>query len=148
MEIIVIGTEPPCVRCLTTYRRARSAAQEYGEKIDVRKIAIHTDEAGRYGKVESGHGIGEAGNVKADPEKMKRLMGELNELIKDESGNEALIDTRLKELEGVLQPLKDKAKELGYLMTPVLIVNGDVKSMDYVPSTDDIKAWIELENRK
>jgi len=145
MEIIVIGTEPPCIRCHTTFKRAKEVARQFSEDIEVKKVAIHTEEAEKYGKVEAGHGIGEAGKVKPDLEKMIKLMRELAELKADEEKNESLIDARLKDLEIVLAPVKEKARELGYLMTPVLVVNGQVKSMDYVPSKEEIRAWIEIE---
>ena len=148
MEIVVIGTEPPCIRCHTTFKRAKEVARQFSEDIDVKKAAIHTEEAGKYGKVEAGHGIGEAGNIKPDVETMGKLMRELEELKADEEKNESAIDAKLKELEGVLQPIKEKAKELGFLMTPVLAIDGQVKSMDYVPSKEEIRAWIELELNK
>lgn len=148
MEIVVIGTEPPCIRCHTTYKRAREVASQFSGNIVVKKIAIHTEEAEKYGKVEAGHGIGEAGSIKPDVEKMGQLMRELEELKADEDENENLIDAKLKDLEGVLTPVKEKAKELGYLMTPVLAIDGQVKSMDYVPSKEEIKAWIEIELKK
>jgi len=148
MEIVVIGTEPPCIRCHTTFKRAQEVAQQFSKKIDVKKVAIHTKEAEKYGKAEGGHVIGEVGRVKPDIERMKQLIGELDVLKADEKKNEALIDARLKDLEKVLAPIKKKARELGYLMTPVLVVNGQVKSMDYVPSKEEIKAWIEIELRR
>ena len=148
MEIVVIGTEPPCIRCHTTFKRAKEVARKFSEEIEVKKAAIHTEEADKYGKVEAGHGIGEAGKIKPDVEKMGKLMQELDKLKADEENNENLIDTKLKELEIVLQPIKEKAKELGYLMTPVLAVNSQVKSMDYVPSKEEIRAWIEIELKK
>ena len=148
MEIVVIGTEPPCIRCHTTFKRAKEVAQQFSGNIEVKKVAIHTEEAEKYGKAEAGHGIGEAGGVKPDFENMGKLMRELDELKADEEKNESLIDAKLKELEVVLQPIKEKAKELGYLMTPVLAVNGQVKSMDYVPSKEEIRAWIEIELKK
>ena len=148
MEIVVIGTEPPCIRCHTTFKRAKEVARKFSEEIEVKKAAIHTEEADKYGKVEAGHGIGEAGKIKPDVEKMGKLMQELDKLKADEENNENLIDNKLKELEIVLQPIKEKAKELGYLMTPVLAVNSQVKSMDYVPSKEEIRAWIEIELKK
>ena len=148
MEIVVIGTEPPCIRCHTTFKRAEEVARSFTGKIDVKKIAIHTKEAEKYGKVEGGHIIGEVGKVKPDFEMMKKLLGELDILKADEAKNERLIDSKLKELEKVLEPVKKKAKELGYLMTPVLVVNGQVKSMDYVPSKEEIRGWIEIESRR
>ena len=147
MEIVVIGTEPPCIRCHTTYKRAKEVAQQFSQNIEVKKVTIHTEEAEKYGKVEAGHGIGEAGNVKPDIEKMAKLMRELGELKADEEKNENLIDAKLKELEIALAPVKEKARELGYLMTPVLVINGQVKSIDYVPSKEEIRAWIEIESK-
>ncbi len=145
MEIVVIGTEPPCIRCQTTFKRAQEMAQQFPQKMEVKKLAIHTPEAEKYGKIEAGYGIEQAGNVKPDFEKMKKLLRELDELKADEEQNESLIDARLKDLEKVITPVKEKAKELGYLMTPVLAINGKVKSADYVPSKEEIRAWIEIE---
>ena len=148
MEIIVIGTEPPCIRCHTTFKRAKEMAEQFPQKIEVKKVAIHSAEAQQYGKVEAGHGIKVADNMKPDLEKMKKLMRELEELKADEEKNERLIDARLKDLEKLLAPVKEKAREMGFLMTPVLVVNGQVKSMDYVPSKEEIKAWIEIESKE
>ena len=147
MEIVVIGTEPPCIRCHTTFKRAKEVSRQFSEDIEVKKVAIHTEESEKYGTVEAGHGIGEAGNVKPDFDKMVKLLRELEELKADEDKNESLIDARLKDLEKVLTPVKEKARELGFLMTPVLVINGKVKSMDYVPSKEEIKAWIEIESK-
>ncbi|MFC1983407.1 thioredoxin family protein [Chloroflexota bacterium] len=147
MEIVVIGTEPPCIRCHTTLKRAKEVAQQFPGNIEIRKVAIHTEEAEKYGKVEAGHGIEETSEVKADSEKKGELLQELDELRADEEKNESLIDAKLKELEKVLAPVKETAKELGYLMTPVLVINGQVKSMDYVPSKEEIKVWIEIESK-
>lgn len=147
MEIVVIGTDPPCIRCHTTFKRAKEVGQQFPGNIEIKKVAIHTAEAEKYGKVEAGHGIEEAGKVKSDLEKKGKLLRELDELRADEEKNESLIDARLKELEKVLAPVKEKAKEMGYLMTPVLLVNGQVKSMDYVPSKEEIRAWIVIESK-
>jgi hypothetical protein len=145
MEIIIIGTEPPCIRCHTTFKRASEVAAQFPRKIEVKKIAVNSPEAQQYGKVEPGHRIEEAGNVKPDLEKMKKLILELEEFKTDEEKNRKQIDAGLKELETILNPVKEKARELGFLMTPVLIVNGQVKSMGYVPSGEEIKAWLEIE---
>lgn len=42
-------------------------------------------------------------------------------------------------------PYKDKAEEMGYLMTPVLVVNGQVKAMGFVPDKEKIREWVETE---
>lgn len=145
MEIVIIGTDPPCIRCATTFKRAKEVAQRYPGQIEVKKISIHTAEALKYGKVDSGHGIGEAGGIKLDAGKMQKIAGSINKLSKDKVKNKNLIDAKLKEMDTVLKPIKMKAKELGYLMTPVLVINGQVKSMDYVPDEEAIQAWVKME---
>jgi len=148
MEILVIGTEPPCIRCHTTSKRAKEVAQQFPEKIEVRKAELHSEEARKYGRVMDGHEVEEAGKVKPDMESLTRLLAELDELKADEEKNESLIDTKLKDLQKVIKPVEDKARELGYLMTPVLVVNDKVKSMGYVPSKDEIRGWVEIELRR
>jgi hypothetical protein len=94
MAIVVIGTDPPCVRCHTTFKRAKEVAQQYPGKVEVGKLAIHTKEAEQYGKVEAGHGISQSGNVKQDFEKMKNVLGEINALMADEDKYENAIDLK------------------------------------------------------
>jgi hypothetical protein len=147
MEIVVIGTEPPCIRCLTTFKRAKEVAQQFPGEIEVRKIAIHTEEAAKYGRVESGHTLSEVTRIKPDVERLKAISGEINELSKDEAKNGGLIEAKFKELDMVLQPIKEKSQEMGYLMTPVLVINGQVKCMDHVPDQEAIRAWVNIEMR-
>ena len=148
MDILVIGVEPPCIRCHTSFKRAKEVAQQFPGKIEVRKAEVHSQEAKKYGVVMDGHEVEEAGKVKPDIESLKRLLEELDELKADEGKNESLIDAKLKELQKAIKPVEDKAREMGYLMTPVLVVNEKVKSMGYVPSKDEIRGWVEIELRR
>jgi hypothetical protein len=148
MEILVIGTEPPCIRCLTTYKRAKEIAQQFKEKVEVRKIAMNSQEAAKYGKIGSGGSLGAVTNVKPDFEKLTKVSAEISELFKDEAKNAGLIESKLNELDKVLQPVKEKSQKMGYLMTPVLVVNGQIKCMDHVPDKEAIQAWVELELRQ
>jgi len=38
MEIVVIGTEPPCIRCRTTFKRAKEVAQQFPGEIESEKL--------------------------------------------------------------------------------------------------------------
>ncbi len=146
MEIVVIGPEPPCVRCLNTYKFAKEAAQQFAsETIEVRKISSRSDEAGNYGRVEGGHDIAERAQVKTDGNKLQKLMSEVGELERDEAKNRALIETKLEEIDKTVAPLRQKAAEVGSLMTPVLAINGNVKSSGYVPQREQIREWIAVE---
>jgi len=85
--------------------------------------------------------------IKPDVERLKAISGEINELSKDEAKNAGLIEAKFKELDMVLQPIKEKSQEMGYLMTPVLVINGQVKCMDHVPDQEAIRAWVNIEMR-
>ncbi len=146
MEIVVIGPEPPCVRCLNTYKFAKEAAQQFaGETIEVRKISSRSEEAGNYGRVEGGHDIAERAQVKTDGNRLQKLMAEVGELERDPAKNKALIEAGLDEIDKTVAPLRQKAEEVGSLMTPVLAINGKVKSSGYVPRTEQIRGWIAAE---
>jgi len=51
-----------------------------------------------------------------------------------------------KQQEKLTPPVK-KAEEKGYLMTPVLIINGQVKATGYVPRKEKIQEWVKSELR-
>jgi hypothetical protein len=146
MDIIVIGPELPCVRCLNTFRFAKeAAAQCVGAPIDVRKIFSHEEEARRYGNVEGGHSIAERERVKADADKLQQLMGEIGRIEQQGDDGDRLIANKLGEVDEVLMPVRRRAEEIGSLMTPVVVINGKVKSSGYVPRREEIRAWIDEE---
>lgn len=145
MEVLVIGPEPPCIRCNTLHKLAKEAGEEFQGKVEVRRVSAHSEEAGKYGKIEGGHHIADIHNVAHNHEKIESLMKEIDELKKDEQKNEGLIKEKFRAIDQELKPVKEKASEEGYLMTPVLVVNGKIKSMDYVPEKENIREWIEHE---
>jgi glutaredoxin len=145
MEILVIGPEPPCVRCLNTARFAKEVAEQFSGKVTVRKIETHSEEAQKYGKVEGGGSIAEIEKVNYDSEGFKKLMQEAGGLMSDEEGNKSSIKGKLQDIQEKVTPIVEKAKEAGYLMTPVVVVNGKVKSMGYVPDKEEIRKWVESE---
>jgi hypothetical protein len=148
IEIIVIGPEPPCVRCLNAFRFAREVAGQFtSTEINVRKIFNHEEEARKYGNVEGGHSIAEREKVKADGAKLQQLMGEIGELEQAEDNSDQLITNKLSEIDKTLMPVRQKAEEIGSLMTPVLVINGKIKSSGYVPRREEIRVWVEEELR-
>ena len=130
MEILVIGTEPPCVRCQRTFKLAEEVAQQLAVGIKVRKVSLHSEEAKKYGKVGTAHDIAEVAKMTFDEEKIKRL-----------------VQVWSRELDSELMRYKEKAEGMGYLMTPVLLINGQVKAMGFVPDKEKIREWIESELR-
>jgi hypothetical protein len=146
IEIVVIGPEPPCVRCLNLHKFAKDAAGLFPkENVEVRKIFSHSEEAAKYGRVEGGHSIAEREKVHADGSTLHKLMGEIDDLERTGADVPGMIEGKLGEIDSALMPVRQKAEEIGSLMTPVLVMNGEVKSTGYVPRREQIREWIESE---
>jgi len=54
----------------------------------------------------------------------------------------------MQKIQEKLTPITKKVEEKGYLMTPVLIINGQVKASGYVPSKEKIREWVESELKR
>jgi len=122
MEIIVIGLEPPCPRCKRVYEMAKEISTQVGD-ISVRKITWDSPEALQYGKVTTGHHIAQEYGVEVNGEELRSLASQ---------------DWSPK-LDEVLMPLKNKAEEVGILMTPVVVIDGKVAFMGYVPANEELR---------
>lgn len=141
LEIFIIGPEPLCIRCLTTLKRAREVAQQYPE-VTVNKLSTDAAEAQKYGRVAGGHVIAKAEKVEHNHHRIEELRGQI-EGPENEVRDGALVETAMSEIEKELTPVKEKARERGYLMTPVVIVNGKVKSAGEIPKKEEIEAWVQ-----
>jgi hypothetical protein len=128
MEIIIIGTEPPCPRCRETYERVKKAAEGIEPKPGIRKIVYSSDEAQRVGRIGTGHEIAEWAGIEIDWEEVRTLAsGEWTQALDD-----------------FLRPLADEAKRKGWIMTPVVVIDGIVVHFGYVPEMDKIRSWFSV----
>ena len=126
MEVIIIGTDPPCPRCRETYERARKAVQEIDSTICIRKIVYSSEEAQRFGKVGTAHEVAQWAGIKIDWSKVQeRASGEWTQ-----------------ELDDLLMPLKEKAEQENWIMTPVVIVDSEIVHFGQVPEVNEIRSWI------
>ena len=127
MKITIIGVVPPCPRCKYIYDLAVEAAEELGVEVEMKKIAYDAEEAQGYGKVGTAHHIAEWAEMEMDWSKIREIISE----------------GWSKELDDFLMPCAKRAEEEGWLMTPVLLIDGRVAFMGYVPGKEDIKEAIQ-----
>ncbi len=126
MEVIIIGTDPPCPRCKETYERARKLVQEIDCMISVKKIVYSSEEAQNFGKVGTAHEVAQWAGINIDWDRVHELAeGEWTQ-----------------ELDDLLMPLKEKAEQESWLMTPVVVINGEVVHFGQVPEVNEIRSWI------
>lgn len=143
MEIIVIGPEPPCIRCITTFKYAKQIAEQFPGKVSAKKITAGSKESERYGNVAGGHDIADKENIAHDSDGIERIMKEINDLIGDEEKNESIILSKMDQIQEKLVPITTKAVEAGYLMTPVVVINEKVKSVGVVPDKQKMVEWVK-----
>ena len=127
MKITVIGVVPPCPRCQHIYDLAVEAAEELGVAVEMKKLAYDADEAQKYGKVGTAHHIAEWATMEMDWSKIRGVISE----------------EWSQELDDCLMPCTRKAKEKGWLMTPVLVIDDRIVFNGYVPTKDAIKESIQ-----
>jgi hypothetical protein len=123
MKITVIGVEPPCPRCKHIYDLSVKAAEELGVDVDMEKFSFDSDEVQKYGKVGTAHHIAEWAEMEMDWSKIREIISE----------------EWSQELDDFLMPCTEKAEEMGWLMTPVLLIDDRVTFSGYVPKKEKIK---------
>ncbi len=127
MKVTVLGVVPPCPRCQRMYDLAHEAAEELGIPVEMKKLAYDMEEAQKYGKVGTAHDVAEWAGIEID-------WGQIRNIVTEGWS---------KELDEIMMPCARKAEENGWLMTPVLILDGKVAFMGYVPDKEDIKAAMQ-----
>lgn len=156
-QIMIIGTLPPCPRCklLTEIVTARSEAM--GLDAEIRHISYTDQEAAEIAD-QAGLTAGTAKDVakilgqSIEPKNMKKF----SEILEPEFMKH--LEPELKPLENLfrevfilddwLRPLENQAVGVNILMTPVLIINGEIKHRGSVPDLRQIEAWLsELKKR-
>jgi len=143
-EIVVIGTEPPCPRCRQLTDVVSAKVKELG--LDARVTHwTFTDEVaqqfarllglepGTAGMVAKKLGLAIDHGKKARPNYESEFNAEYDDYNYGDWTHE---------LDELLRPFELQAKESGVLMTPVLIIDGEVKHAGSVPRMGALLEWL------
>ena len=146
-EVWIIGVDPPCPRCDLTRQRVEKISEETGSALNVKDLSYGDSEALAFAE-----SIGkELGTAKHVAEKVGIDMDwdYVFSVIKDPPSQPEdydIIDgiARLwsPEMDEALRPCQEKAEAAGMLMTPILIVDREVKHHGSVPSIEKIRLWL------
>ena len=143
VDVIVIGTDPPCPRCDMIDILVTKAAPS-NLAVHLQHLAFDSTAAKNIGK-RFGRKVGTAKHVAhgADiPMDWDAVYGliETKRFLLPKGSRPA--DTWTPDLDSMLEPCQQAAKSQGYLMTPILIVNDKVVHYGSVPSLDQVAAWL------
>jgi hypothetical protein len=100
---------------------------ELGLQADIKKIACSSDEAKRFGQTRNAHDIAQWAGIEVDWDVVHQLAAQ----------------GWSQELDALLIPCKEKADAEGWLMTPVLLIDGQAVCTGYVPAKEYIKLLIQ-----
>ncbi len=145
MDVFVIGTDPPCPRCDLLGRMVEEK-QRSGIRLNIRHIAYDTPEAAEiaetYGKrMGTAREVAEAAGVEID---WRAVYAEMDRAAKAAGPGASPADAWTPALDALLAPCEKAADEVGYLMTPVLIVDGLIRHHGSVPPEDVLSGWFDL----
>lgn len=149
-KIVVIGTQPPCPRCKLLTDIVTQKAAQMGLDATITHIAYSSQEAADVAS--------DAGLVPGTAKDVAKKAGiEINwgakveipqayhDQIKDLEQNLRQYESLFKEvaiLDNTLRPFETRAIDLGIMMTPVLIINGEIKHQGSVPWVSEIEKWM------
>jgi hypothetical protein len=112
--------------------------------VKLRHCPFDSPEATAFGrkvqrKVGTAKHVAKAACINIDWDAVHRLIDE-----RQVSGEAARrpADTWTPELDRLLEPCQAAAESVGYLMTPVLVINGSVRHHGSVPAREQIGAWL------
>lgn len=144
VKVLVIGTNPPCPRCDLLTRRVREVSAERATKVSVRHCAFDSNEATAIGqrlgyKVGTAKHVAEAAGIQMNWDAVFALLDRK----KEELGAEAEpADLWTPQFDQMLEPCRQAAEAVGYLMTPIVVIDGIVKHYGSVPTYPQLRSWI------
>lgn len=144
--IIIIGTEPPCPRCSLLNSIVNGKVKELSIDAHVKHLAYNDEEAKAFAA-----SIGlEPGTAKDVAKRLNQSINgdKLNAILKNEAIGESPEFAKYNDgswspgLDEFLRPFQIKASQVGILMTPVLIINGELMHQGSIPKMEDINKWM------
>ena len=142
-QVLVIGTDPPCPRCDLVNRMVEEYQAE-GNEFDFVHLVYDSDHADAIGnrfnrRIGTEKDVAKAAGIRLD---WKAVYAEI-EQAKIEAGPGARpADAWTAHLDKLLEPCRKAAEEAGWLMTPVLIIDGEVKHHGSVPDLEKVHSWL------
>lgn len=146
-EVWIISVDPPCPRCDLARQRAERLAKEMGLSVNVRNLIYSDSEAREFAR-SVGKELGTAKDVveKAGIEMDWNQVAAVYENPPSQPEDIDIIDGPARrwspEFDEALRPCQEKADSVGLLMTPVVVVQGEVKHHGSVPSVEQLRSWL------
>lgn len=148
MEIMMIGTEPPCARCdlLDIWVNEILAEKDLASVVNVVHLVYDSPEAIAFGekkglKVGKAKHIAAAANIQYD----QAVVDAWKEKRKEEIGDyRRPADLWNEDFDRLFSQYQEAADSVSFLMTPVFVIDGVIKHHGSVPSKRELKEWMDV----
>lgn len=145
-KIVIIGVEPPCSRCKLLGNVIDAKVEKLKIEAEVIHLAYTNTEARRiansFGLI-SGTAKDVSGKIQVPIDSEKISLAKSAKTIHPDYDFRAYNNCNWTfELDEALRIFENQAKDVGIMMTPVLIINGELKHQGSVPSLSKINEWL------
>ncbi|MBD3317445.1 MAG: hypothetical protein GF344_16775 [Chitinivibrionales bacterium] len=149
IEIIIIGTKPPCPRCALMGALVTDYVRRNAVDATINHIGFDSSEARSIAStlgLETGTAkhVAAGLNMNVDWNAVYGLIANPPPRVHPVDTTDETARKWSPELDESLKCCQDRAREAGILMTPVLVVNGEVRHEGDVPSLEDLGRLLTL----
>lgn len=146
-EVWIIGVDPPCPRCDLTKQRAERLARELGGVATLRDLVFNSSEARAFAQsigkeLGTAKHVAEKAGLAMDWERVSAVVRNPPTRPSDWEDLTGPAKRWSPEMDEALRPCQERADAVGILMTPVLVIDGEVKQHGSVPSIEDLRFWL------
>jgi len=143
-QITIIGTNPPCPRCKLLTDVITQKCIELEIDVEVKHQTYTDDEAKNFAKnlgLEPGTASLVAKKLGVEIDNTKKRTANFDSAFNSEYEDYNFSGWTY-ELDELLRPFEMKAKEVGILMTPALIINNELKNQGSIPRMETLINWL------
>ena len=146
-EVLIIGVDPPCPRCDLTRQRVERVLKELDAPLNIRHMIYSDPDAREFAKSlgkETGTAkhVAEKAGISVDWDHVHAVVTNPPSRPVDFDEIGGIARQWSPEMDEALRPCQEKADSLGILMTPILIVDGEVKHHGSVPLLEQLRSWL------
>jgi len=149
-NIIIIGTQPPCPRCKLLTEIVTVEAELLGLDAEIRHISYTCDEAEVYAQAAglqpgTAKDVSKKVGIEINWDNDCLVSQEFEDQVRNLSPNLRRFEQLFREvavLDNRLRYFEDVAKDVGILMTPVLLINEKIMHQGSLPRVADIENWL------